>query len=96
MTPNHKNEALCAAAQQPVSNEVMVFVEMLAKRAQNLAERVNGKLHSVMTSEMPRTCDGAIKDGREYPPLFSELRNNFNTIESALDSIEYAMQRTEL
>ena len=80
----------------PVSNEVVSFAERLANRAQQLAERVNGKLHPVMTSEQPRPCEGNGKDGQEYPPLFSELRNNFQAIAGALDSIEYALSRTEL
>ncbi len=86
-----------APTRQPVSAEVAQFAQNLANRAQALAERVNGKLHSVMTSETPRACGGAIaKDSVEYPPLFSDMRNSFQGIDSALDSIEYALSRTEL
>lgn len=81
---------------QPVAAEVANFAERLARRAQELAERVNGKLHSVMTSECPRPCEGIGKDSQEYPPLFADLRGNFQSIASALDSIEYALSRTEL
>jgi hypothetical protein len=98
MQPKYANEANCAA-RQPVSAEVAMFAERLAKRAQDLAERVNGKLHSVMTSDTPRPCEVIVKDskdGQEYPPLFNDLRVNFQAISGALDSIEYAMQRTEL
>lgn len=95
MQAKYANEASCAA-RQPVSAEVAMFAERLAKRAQDLAERVNGKLHSVMTSETPRPCEVLGKDGQEYPPLFNDLRGNFQAIAGALDSIEYAMQRTEL
>lgn len=95
MQPKYANEATCAA-RQPVSAEVAMFAEQLAKRAQDLAELVNGKLHSVMTSETPRPCEDISKDSQEYPPLFADLRNNFQSIAGALDSIEYAMSRTEL
>ena len=81
---------------QPVSAEVSQFAERLANQAQALAERVNGKLHSVMTSECPRPCEVASKDPTEYPPLFSDLRENLMTINGALESIEYALSRTEL
>lgn len=95
MQPKYANEATCTD-RQPVSAEVAMFADRLAKRAQDLAERVNGKLHSVMTSETPRPCEVVGKDGHEYPPLFNDLRGNFQAIAGALDSIEYAMQRTEL
>jgi hypothetical protein len=81
---------------QPVSAEVAQFAERLAKQAQELADRVNGKLHSVMTSECPRPCEAVDKDSTEYPPLFSDLRENLIMINGALDSIEYALSRTEL
>jgi len=83
-------------ARQTVAAEVAQFAERLANQAQQLAERVNGKLHSVMTSECPRTCEVVSKDSTEYPPLFSDLRGNLIAINGALESIEYAMSRTEL
>ena len=83
-------------ARQPVSVEVVQFAQNLASRAQSLAERVNGKLHPVMTSETPHACGTSSKDSAEYPPMFSDLRNSFQGIDAALDSIEYAMSRTEL
>jgi hypothetical protein len=95
MQPKYANEASCTA-RQPVSAEVAQFAERLATRARDLAERTNGKLHSVMTSETPRSCEVLSKDGQEYPPLFADLRGNFVSIASALDSIEYALSRTEL
>ena len=88
-------EAGCAA-RQPVSAEIAQFAERLAQQAQQLAERVNGKLHSVMTSECPRPTEVLCKDSTEYPPLFSDLRGNLIAINGALESIEYALSRTEL
>lgn len=87
---------LAATERKPVSAEVAGFAELLANRAQQLAERVNGKLHSVMTSETPRPCETTCKDSQEYPPLFADLRNNFQAIAVALDSIDHALSRTEL
>ena len=81
---------------QPVAAEVAQFAQTLNQRAASLADLVNGKLHPVMTSDYPRECGKPGKDGVEYPPLFSDLRGNLQGIESALDSIECALSRTEL
>lgn len=40
----------------PVAIDVVRFAELLANRAQSLAERTNGKLHPVMTADYPRPC----------------------------------------
>lgn len=96
MQPQFANQAIPQPARQPVSADVMQYAQNLANRAQSLAERVNGKLHPVMTSETPRACGTACKDSVEYPPMFADMRNNLQGIEAALDSIEYAMSRTEL
>ena len=92
------NKEVGCSARQPVAAEVAQFAERLAKQAQVLADKVNGKLHSVMTSDCPRPCDPVNKnmDTIEYPPLFSDLRGNLSAIELAFASIEYALSRTEL
>ena len=90
------NQAAIQPQRQPVSAEVAEYAERLSNRAYQLAERVNGKLHSVMTSEQPRPCELKSNDPVEYPPLFADMRGNLNGISNALDSIEYALSRTEL
>ena len=83
-------------ARKPVASDIAEFAEKLANRANSIADRLQGKLQSVMISDRPSEgCCNEIQD-REYPPLFSDLRNNFNSISRSLDSIEYAIQRTEL
>jgi len=84
------------AAHEPVAADVVSFAERLANKAQQLSEAVNVKLHPVMNSEQPRPCESIGKEIQEYPPLFAELHNKFQAIAGALDSIEYAMSRTEL
>lgn len=93
-----ENSAMSAGctARQTVAAEVAQFAERLANQAEQLVDRVNGKLHSVMTSEVPRPVEVAGKDSTEYPPLFSDLRAKLMAIHGALDSIEYALSRTEL
>jgi len=85
-----------AATRPPIAVAVLTSVQHLAERAQTLAERINAKLSSVMTSE--QTCNDVSrpKDSIEYPPLFSDLRNSIQVIESALNSIENALSHTEL
>ena len=86
----------CAVGREPLAADILRYGESLANRAQSLAERVNGKLRPVMTSETPRAMPDCAKDAREWPPLFNELRNYFDAVGSALESIDYAMSRTEL
>ncbi len=96
MHTNYAGQDAAQPGRQPVSAEVAQLAEYLSSRAQALAERVNVKLHSVMTSDCTRPCEVAGKDSTEYPPLFADLRGNLRGIDSALDSIEYALSRTEL
>lgn len=96
MQPQFATQAPPQPARQPVSADVMQYANNLANRAQSLAERVNEKLHPVMTSETPRARGTVCKDSVEYPPMFADMRNNLQRIDAALDSIEYAMSRTEL
>lgn len=93
----YEKEVGCSA-RQPVAAEVAQFAERLAKQAQVLADKVNGKLHSVMTSDRPQPCNplSDSKDSVEYPPLFNDLRGNLSAIELAFASIEHALSRTEL
>lgn len=90
--------AVCAAptARQSVAAEVAQFAQNLSQRAASLAERVNGKLHPIMTSDYPRECCKPTPDSVEYPPLFSDLRVNLQGIDDALSAIEFALSRTEL
>lgn len=90
------NAILSAPVRQSVAVEVTQFAESLANRAQQLVERVNEKLQPVMSGEVPRACSASTKESMEYPPLFADLRSNFQAISIALESIEYAMSRTEL
>lgn len=88
---------MTSVARQSVSAEVTLYAERLAVRAQELAERVNGTLYPVMTSAVPHPCEGTNERTlQEYPPLFADLRNTFQAIAGALDSIESAISRTEL
>lgn len=84
-------------ARVTVAQEVLDFSYQLAERAANLAERVQGKLSGVMVSPAPACNTGeAEKLSREYPPLFSELRGRLYHFQTALDTIEDALSRTEL
>lgn len=80
---------------QPVAVEITEFAQSLANRAAELKERVNGKLHPVMQSDFARPCDPECKDP-EFPPLFNDLRNSFRAIAASLETIEHALNRTEL
>lgn len=90
------------AARKSVATEVVEHAAHLAKRAQASAERANQVLQPVMITD--GLVDGPVPEGaissaqkeREYPPMFAELRANLLTIENAINSINYALSRTEL
>ena len=83
---------------QSVAAEVVSYVERLANRAQQLTERVDMKLHPIMTSDQlqPKPTEVTDKVGREYPPLFAGIQSKLYEISCALESIERALDRTEL
>lgn len=84
------------ATQDAVALLIAKFAGGLADRSEQLAERVHTKLYSVMTSDCPPPVEVAKLSGREYPPLFNDLRGKFQRISDSLDCIEYEMRRTEL
>lgn len=83
------------ALRQPVAAEVAAFAESLANRSQDLATRFANRLEPITTSAHPLTCEET-KDDREYPPLFSSLRNSLFAFQSALDRMEDILCRCEL
>ena len=88
--------ATAVKERNPAAVEVAQLATRIANYAQTIAENANSKLQSVMTGETPRNCSAPCKDSEEYPPLFSDLRNSLQGIESALDNINYMLSRTEL
>lgn len=93
---SEKNNIGSVVGRRPVASEVADFAQSLANRAAALSERVNCKLESVMVASCPLPDAIEAKDSKEYPPLFSDLRNSLRGIEAALENIESAMSRTEL
>ena len=85
-----------SVTRQSTAAEVAQIGQVLSKRAQELAERLEERLRPVMSVPTPRVCEDSAKEARQFPPLFSDLRSTFGLIKDALDSIENAIQRTEL
>lgn len=83
-------------ARETVAQEVMQYASRLAEMADKVSSRVQGKLQPVMLSDRPCGTVEKAKEPREYPPLFEELRNRLQVIESSLYSIENSISRTEL
>jgi hypothetical protein len=83
-------------ARETAAQEIVQFASRLADMSYSLASRVQGKLTPVMLSDRPNPTCEAVKQPREYPPLFEELRSRLHTIENSLYAIENAMSRTEL
>lgn len=95
-TGNYISEA-CAPQSCVVANEILDRLSLLEIKARDLVERVDNKLFCVMRSKYENRCIPASGEAeREYPPFFSQLRENFNSIQASLSSIEDAISRTEL
>lgn len=92
----HEGKDINPVAREPVSVELTHYSEKLAARAENLAEYVHMRLLPVMNSEPQSPPSERVNDIREWPPLFNELRANFDVVAIALDRIEYVLARTEL
>ena len=76
--------------------EVMRFADQLSNRAQDLAKRVEEKLGPIAMEDTPKNIGNECKEARIYPLLFSEFRNKLLAIESAFNSIDSTISRTEL
>lgn len=92
----HEGKDINPVAREPVSVELTRYSEKLAARAENLAEYVHMRLLPVMNNEPPSPPSEKASDMQDWPPLFNELRANFDVVATALDRIEYALSRTEL
>lgn len=80
-----------------VATEVIDYTDYVAKKAHDLAVLVSGRLSSVVLPEIEGSAsDVSAKTQREYPPLYAELRNSLQRIDSSLRQIEDMVQRAEL
>ena len=84
------------AMAKPISNEILERLKVLAEKAAAVNDRTQGKLTPVMISPRPVGTPEGMKEPREYPPLFAEIRERLNIIDAALDGISEALSRTEL
>lgn len=95
----YQEEAKCSSAiavpNVPVADEIMNYADSLLERIIRLNDRVYDKLRSVMVEDYPRESTEERKL-REYPPLFNDLRNKFDSIKNNIVFIENALDRTEL
>ena len=81
---------------RPVSADILQFARDLASRAQEISTIVDDKLAPVMIRAQLPSDDVQDNVMVDYPPLFLDLRDSLLSIEAALNSIVYAMSRTEL
>lgn len=90
---NNQNQPV--AVRDTAAMEVLRMAEVIAERA----ERVNGMLAERLASvtnqqEGPKNELAEVQ--RDFPPLFSDLRQYLQRISNALNGIEDTTHRTEL
>ena len=89
-------QAVCEK-KQSVADEIMEKLDLLRGIASTTAERVESKLTPVMRQDTPEPETACVGKGvREYPHLFTEMRDHLENIEGAFDRIANALDRTEL
>ena len=96
--PYNENCAVGKAVRESVAQEILQFASRLAERSDSVSSRVLGKLQPVMLSDRSTgtaICE-QVREAREYPPLFEELKSRMQVIENSLQLIESAMSRTEI
>ena len=81
---------------ETVAQEILRFASRLAERSEIVALSVQEKLQLVMLSDCLVYTEENLKEVREYPPLFNELRGKMLIIENSLQRIESILLRTEL
>lgn len=96
-TNGYPQEVKCVAGnkREPISHEIMNFVERLANQAEKTAGRASEKLAPICVQPCP-TTNGGEKISREYPPLFSDMRDRLITIETALTRLNDVLDRAEV
>ena len=85
-----------AIEKNSVATELMQYAGNVASQAEKLSGKVSEKLSPVMSERPAPGQDSKVKEHREYPPLFDDLRSKLSVIQSALENIEHCMSRTEL
>ena len=81
---------------EPVATEICKRGSILVKRAENLTKSLGAKLGPVTSAPGLMSGCTPIPEAQEYPPLFSELRSQFRSLEASLDIIDEILSRVEL
>jgi len=80
----------------PIAIEVVKALDSLAIAAERVAGRTADKLHPICQSVACQSPEGCDTVAREYPPLFSEMREKLETIEKSIDQINNVLDRVEV
>jgi len=84
--------------QESTASIILRRADEIAARAEQISNNISTRLVPVTRSakEQPQTESANVKDTREFPPFFNELRVAFNNIEISLALLEDVLDRTEL
>jgi hypothetical protein len=91
------NEKLVGTAvRENAASKTVARLTDLTSRANELADRTNGRLVSVTRQSSPAIRDDAKKGDEWRPPLFAEMWSYLDTLETALNSIDDTLNRLEI
>jgi len=86
-----------AEPQHPsAANELSDLMSSLVERSNTVAENIDRKLAPIMLQPCPESPSDPVKDGREYPPLFKDMKDKLSVIANSFDRIQESLDRTAL
>ena len=92
---NDAKTAGCAVRKENVSEQITSRLDRIVGRMVNLNDRVHCKLDPLMMPERPVDCSPSMEP-ETFPVYFDRIRSMCYQIESKIDSIESALDRTEI
>lgn len=81
---------------QSIANEIATLAGAMADQAERVAIRADEKLSQICSPSVPLCTIEKNGVSREYPPLFSDLRDKLLCIERALNKINNVLGRAEI
>ena len=93
---NPISKACVAEQERSTARDIIELAETAAAMSNDIMNRTEKKLNSVMRIEPPRCDDSKAEVASTIPPLFNALRDQLWAIQRNLFTISYYLDRTEL
>ncbi len=95
MEKNYEREGKSAEAKPTAADEILSQLIQMAHYSESINEKAVKRLNRVCVDEPPRDPKQTTAC-REFPPLFSEMREQIDAIGKALAAIEDVIHRVDI